>query len=77
MLNLNENSLVIEIAANDGCLLENFLNSNIPCYGIEPTKSTAKVAKTKGIKIVEHFFSLELAHKLAKKEILAALLIEY
>ena len=42
---LNENSFVVEIASNDGYLLKNFLQSNIPCLGIEPTASTADAAE--------------------------------
>jgi hypothetical protein len=35
-LKLSEKSLVVEIASNDGCLLENFHKKNIQCYGVEP-----------------------------------------
>ncbi|MCB1178733.1 MAG: SAM-dependent methyltransferase, partial [Leptospiraceae bacterium] len=62
--NLNNKNLIIEIAANDGYLLQYFKEKNIPCLGIEPTASTAKVAKEKGIDIVEEFFGRELAKKL-------------
>ena len=41
-LNLNETSNVVEVASNDGYLLKNFVAANIPCLGIEPTKSTAE-----------------------------------
>ena len=44
-LNLNSSSYVIEVASNDGYLLKNFLQAGIPCLGIEPTESTAKVAE--------------------------------
>src|SRR6056300_1378208 len=40
-LSLNNKSHVLDIASNDGYLLKNFLNMNIPCLGIEPTDSTA------------------------------------
>ena len=40
----DKSSLIVEVASNDGYLLQ-FLRENIPCYGIEPTKSTAKAAK--------------------------------
>jgi 2-polyprenyl-3-methyl-5-hydroxy-6-metoxy-1,4-benzoquinol methylase len=62
---LNENSHVVEVAANDGYLLQYVKERNIPCTGIEPTTSTATVAREKGIPIVEEFFGAELAHKLA------------
>jgi len=62
--NLNEDTMVIEIAANDGYLLQFVKEQGIPCLGIEPTKSTAEVARSKGIKIVEDFFGVALAKKL-------------
>ena len=43
-LHLNKDSLVIEVASNDGYLLKNFVAAGIPCIGIEPTASTAVVA---------------------------------
>ena len=64
-LNLNSDSYVIEIASNDGCLLKNFVESKIPCLGIEPTKSTADVAKKMGIPVLTKFFGEALGKKLA------------
>ncbi len=61
---LNTNSHVIEIAANDGYLLQFMNANNIPNTGIEPTKSTATVAREKGIHIVEDFFGVRLAKEL-------------
>lgn len=61
---LNKNSYVIEVAANDGYLLQYVKAKGIPCLGIEPTASTAKAAREKGIEIVEGFFGVELAKKL-------------
>ncbi len=61
---LSSRSLVIEVAANDGYLLQYVQQRGIPCLGIEPTASTAAVAKTKGIEIVERFFGVALAHEL-------------
>ena len=46
-LSLDQNSLVTEIASNDGYLLQFFKEKNIPCLGIEPTSNTAAVAKKK------------------------------
>ena len=63
-LTLNKKSQVIEIAANDGYLLKNFLEAGIPCLGIEPTASTANIARKKGIEIIGDFFSLSLANEL-------------
>jgi SAM-dependent methyltransferase len=63
--NLNEKSYVIEIAANDGYLLQYVKAKGIPCLGVEPTASTALAAREKGIEIVEEFFGVAFAKKLA------------
>jgi SAM-dependent methyltransferase len=63
-LTLNERSMVVEVAANDGYLLQYVKEQNIPCLGVEPTKSTANAAREKGIEIVEEFFGVELAKRL-------------
>ena len=57
-------SMVCEIAANDGYLLQYFRQDGIPCYGVEPTASTAAAARAKGIEIVEDFFGRALAERL-------------
>lgn len=59
-------SLVVEIAANDGYLLQYVKAAGIPCYGVEPTAGTAAAARAKGIEIVEKFFGVELADELAR-----------
>jgi len=74
-LNLNIESMVVEIASNDGYLLTNFLERKIPCYGVEPTASTAKISKTKGINVIEEFFGSVLAENLAKQKKNADLII--
>jgi len=61
----NEQSQVIEIASNDGYLLQYFKEKNIPVMGIEPTANTAEVAMGKGIKTIIEFFGVELADRLA------------
>ena len=66
-LSLSENSFVIEVASNDGYLLKNFVASNIPCLGIEPTASTAEVAIASGIPVLQEFFGEELAKRLTKE----------
>ncbi len=53
---LNANSLVVEIASNDGYLLQNFLRAGVPCLGIEPAANIAKVAREKGLETLEEFF---------------------
>ena len=72
---LDENSKVIEIASNDGYLLQYFLEKNIPVLGIEPTANTAKIALDKGIETITQFFGTALADELVKKQLLADLLI--
>jgi SAM-dependent methyltransferase len=62
---LGHNSLVAEIAANDGYLLQYVRERGVPCYGVEPTGSTAAAARAKGIEIVEEFFGDALACQLA------------
>lgn len=64
---LNKNSHVIEVASNDGYLLQYVKQQNIPCLGIEPTASTATAARLKGIETLEEFFGVGLAQKLAKQ----------
>ncbi len=72
---LDEKSLVIEVAANDGYLLQYFQKLNIKCLGIEPTMSTAMAAEAKGLNIIHEFFSLSLAEDLLKKNQSADLMI--
>lgn len=68
--NLNSDSQVIEIASNDGYLLQFFQSKDIPCLGIEPTRSTADVARSKGIKVIEDFFGEQLAKTLPKADLI-------
>jgi len=72
---LNQSSLVVEIASNDGYLLQYFKERAINVLGIEPTENTAFVAQGKGIETITQFFGVELAEELAKKNIKADLLI--
>jgi len=64
-LSLDENSLVIEAASNDGYLLKNFVEAGIPCLGIEPTASTAAAAEKLDIPVLREFFGAALARRLA------------
>lgn len=64
---LNSESMVVEIAANDGYLLQYVKEKAIPCYGIEPTNSTAIAAREKGIEIIEEFFGEDKAKELASQ----------
>ena len=61
---LDATSHVVEVAANDGYLLQYVKAKGIPCTGVEPTASTAAAARAKGITIVEDFFGVSLAGKL-------------
>lgn len=74
-LELSKSSLVIEIASNDGYLLQYFKEKNIPCLGIEPAENTAQVATEKGIETTCEFFGKKLAKQLAEQGKMADLLI--
>ena len=63
-LGLTENNHVVEVAANDGYLLQYVKAKGIPCTGIEPTASTADAARKRGVSIVEKFFGVALAESM-------------
>jgi SAM-dependent methyltransferase len=65
-LGLGEASLVVEVASNDGYLLQFVAARGIPCLGIEPTEGTAQAARERGIETVVRFFGRELADELAR-----------
>lgn len=71
----NTQSLVVEIASNDGYLLQYFKEKNIPVLGIEPTANTAQIAKEKGIETMVDFFGTKLAKELSSKGVKADLLL--
>ena len=58
---LDQSSLVVEIASNDGYLLQYVQQRKIPCIGVEPTASTASASRLKGIETIERFFGTEFA----------------
>lgn len=62
---LGASSLVVEVAANDGYLLQYVKSAGIGALGIEPTHSTAVAARAKGIEIVQDFFGAALGERLA------------
>lgn len=64
-LNLDNNSQVVEIASNDGYLLQYFNEIGIKNYGIEPAENCAEIARKKGIDVVCDFFGKEMAEKLS------------
>jgi len=61
---LNQESFVVEVASNDGYLLQYFVRQNVPVLGIEPAANVAKVAVEKGVPSLVRFFGTELAKEL-------------
>ena len=74
-LSLGAQSLVVEVASNDGYLLQNFVSAGVPCVGIEPTLSTAVAARALGIEVITEFFGTPLAETLAAQGRTADLII--
>lgn len=72
---LGGQSQVIELASNDGYLLQYFVKKGIPSLGVEPASNVAEVARTKGINTIDEFFGVKLAEKLLAKGIKADLLL--
>jgi 2-polyprenyl-3-methyl-5-hydroxy-6-metoxy-1,4-benzoquinol methylase len=64
-LQLDRDSLVMEIASNDGYLLQHLVAMGIPCLGIEPAANVAAVAEQKGVRSVVKFFGTETARQIA------------
>jgi hypothetical protein len=62
---LNHHSYVVELASNDGYLLQYFVAKGIPSLGIEPAKNVARVAIEKGIPTLTEFFGTELGLRMA------------
>lgn len=71
----DEKSQIVEIASNDGYLLQYFAQRNIPVLGIEPAANAAEIAQKKGIKTLVDFFGRELALKLKIEGIKANLIV--
>ncbi len=69
-LKLDNDSHVMEIASNDGYLLQYFNEKNIPNLGIEPCKSVADAAMAKGVKTLIDFFGTKLAKNLPKSDLI-------
>lgn len=72
---LNGDSLVVEVASNDGYLLQYFVQQNIPVLGIEPAANVAKVAQEKNVPTLVKFFGKQLAAQLASEGKQADLLV--
>jgi len=74
-LGLDQKSLVMEIASNDGYLLQYVAARGIPCIGIEPTSGTAHAARQKGIETIECFFGQEFAGEFVRERGTADLIV--
>lgn len=74
-LGLSSQSLVLEIASNDGAQLQFFKELGIQTLGIDPAENIAKVANEKGIKTLPEFFNFAFATKLKEKEKIEADLV--
>lgn len=72
---LDGSSSVVEIASNDGYLLQHFVKKGIPCLGIEPAANIAEVAREQGIPTLIRFFGTELAQELVAEQGHADLII--
>ncbi len=72
---INSESLVVELASNDGYLLQYFVEKGIPVLGIEPARNVAKVALEKGVPTIVEFFGEKLAEELVSKGKRADLLL--
>ena len=71
----NADSLVIEVASNDGYLLQYFTERNVPVLGIEPASNVAEVARAAGIDTIDEFFGVSLAERLRDEGRLCDLLV--
>jgi SAM-dependent methyltransferase len=72
---LTSRSNVVEVASNDGYLLQYFVARGIPAFGIEPAANVAKVAQEKGVPTLVRFFGRDTARELAAQGRLADLLL--
>lgn len=72
---LDSSSQVVEVAANDGYLLQFVKGLGIPCVGVEPTHGTATVARGKGIPVIEEFFGESIAGQMRSQGLAADLMV--
>lgn len=72
---LTADSRVVEVASNDGYLLQHFVTLGIPCYGVEPAANVAQVAIDKGVPTEVEFFGVDTARKLAAEDRQADLIL--
>ncbi len=71
-LSLGPQSRVVELASNDGYLLQYVQQRGIACLGIEPTRATAEAARAKGIETINRFFGVALAEELEPADLVVA-----
>jgi SAM-dependent methyltransferase len=69
---LGRESLAIEIASNDGYLLQYFVEAAIPVLGIEPARNVARAAEARGVRTVTEFFGRDLARTLPNADVVIA-----
>ena len=63
--NLGSQSLVVEIASNDGYLLQNYVQAGVPVLGVEPARNIARVAQERGVRTISEFFNDTIARQIA------------
>ena len=73
-LDLNHDSMVVELASNDGYLLQYFVDRGIPVLGVEPAANVAKVAVDKGVPTLVEFFSEDVARQMLEDGVEADLI---
>jgi|SaaInlStandDraft_1057018.scaffolds.fasta_scaffold17351_2 nucleoside-diphosphate-sugar epimerase/2-polyprenyl-3-methyl-5-hydroxy-6-metoxy-1,4-benzoquinol methylase/dTDP-4-dehydrorhamnose 3,5-epimerase-like enzyme len=66
-LNLNKNSMIVDIGSNDGIFLEPILNLGIKALGIEPAKNVAKIANSRGLNTLSEYFNDKTVKKIKNK----------
>lgn len=74
-LSLNENTLVLELASNDGYLLSQFAQLGVPVLGVEPAKKVAEIASNSGIETINEFFGVKLAKQILSNHRVPKLII--
>ena len=74
-LSLGPDDLVVEVASNDGYLLQHFRPKEIPVLGIDPAENVAEVARARGVETLTEFFGKDLASALANEGRRARLVI--
>lgn len=72
---LDETSQVVELASNDGYLLQYFVEAGIPSLGIEPAANVVEAAKVRGVETITEFFGAEVGRRLAEQGVRADLLL--